>query len=1017
MLEPADSRTANDSDAEVDVLERFDPTHLEILSKSAISIETATAYGVRTWTAAEELPEDLPDEDRAMFARLLAKGPLLAFPLRDLVELDQSNQCVTRTVWQVRDPNPEPGAPKYLQQKASGTSFNIHPAMVERINRGDFDHVVMIEGTKQSIAGTQAILQASEEWNRVIADGGSIPSTYRGTDSRSSRTCAIDPRRLVAIGMTGCGGWTAGRAYGPWTLKHVIARLTPGMIVFGLLDADMHSNERVWTAASELDHNLRVVGGAAEVYWPRVTGGGKKRAGDKRGLDDILSNIAPDLRRSAMVNILTARGGLGQKPAAKKDKPSIDVQAVSDRANGRTIELTTLTVGDDTDTKIREIADACWSAVRLTMMVDPHKIRATRPASEIIVTLQTRVRTDDGDGEREFEDCEPFDVPLHELGDVTNPGTGWIHRCTPNNDAASWIRTVPQADKSIEISIRTAIREARALIPHAWISMSPGWQTHPVTGKNIMTGHNGSIGADGFTLDYTSSHEDLTLTDPWRTIPDEWNIPVEALVETLAGLSKSGRAAYLGPLAHAFSSQCGLCRPKAMSLIPGPGGSGKSEIVDGLRRMFGVPKAAQFDDSNGVISEHGQFFFNGLVMVDDGRDEADDSGSEAGPVRGRDAEGGRRNRKVQDSMARIGYEEGKRHRRLVRDELAPTGYRKSAYDPSSQAVIMATEKRAERHLGSTIERIVEFPVSVKGTWENVPGIVGKFRAAHAPGGPLASLVGMILAGTALHKDQGVHAATVARYVMSQGVGRALGGKGHRGTLVAGIQLDPAKYTGDGASTWEALASDVSEAIYYGRPHWTPRQAEVAATYTLGLAAMKAGLAGALDIARDSLHAKSHVLDAIRRLIVTLDSYGDELDTAIASSMEAHLAELDSRLTPAQRAVNLMRGKVTAGSVYLAEAAVHVNPGVPLVGCTTRPGYVRIVSSWMAEVTGMDTRSFVNAMKADGFEVQTYRGTQTVARGKADRVVDIPLGAWVTVGSEPDEVAKRISEMSSGLVSK
>lgn len=233
------------------------PQHVELLERSAVDLSVARQAGVRSVTAAGDLPDPL-----GWVARHQHGVPGIVFPWHG---------PDGRVVCQYRPDQPISLALddtlKYVWPTGAALLVWVHPRMA-RLDPDKVDEVVVVEGTKQYLAAVSA----------------------------------AGPGQVV-VGISGCHGWMAdGVPLADWSALPLAGRRA--VVCF---DADLTSNRSVWNAGDALGRHLRVLG-AAEVAHVRLP------AGRKAGLDDYLAVVPADGRPAAFARLLEGAGPIGRPP-------------------------------------------------------------------------------------------------------------------------------------------------------------------------------------------------------------------------------------------------------------------------------------------------------------------------------------------------------------------------------------------------------------------------------------------------------------------------------------------------------------------------------------------------------------------------------------------------------------------------------------------------------------------------------------------------------------------------------
>ncbi|MGH3965745.1 MAG: phage/plasmid primase, P4 family [Pseudonocardiaceae bacterium] len=240
--------------------------HTAKLSAAAITPDIAASAGVRTVETAEDLPEEL-------LCWAESGLPGIVFPWHPADGGEPIHQLYPDTPILKAD-----GArAKYVFGSGASMVLNTHPLMRPRVV-DPATPLVMIEGTKQYLAGVSA-----------LASGN-----------------------LAAVGLSGCYGWSQSGAPVP-DLRSVA---WDGRLVFLCLDADVSTNRDVWSAAERLIGWLKAAG-AAEVRLVELPGGANT------GLDDVLAQV-PDPIETMHRLLDAAKDKLPRRPARRKSGTYFD---------------------------------------------------------------------------------------------------------------------------------------------------------------------------------------------------------------------------------------------------------------------------------------------------------------------------------------------------------------------------------------------------------------------------------------------------------------------------------------------------------------------------------------------------------------------------------------------------------------------------------------------------------------------------------------------------------------------
>lgn len=372
-------------------IRQITPKHLAILAGSAISEDVAKAWGIFSVVSADELPADL-----ALYKS--ARG--LVFPLR------QDDGSI---VHQIRLDEPMMGADgkpggKYLQTAGTGSIINVPECMAARV--GKVDKILIVEGTKQTIAACQY----------------------------------VDDDTLV-IGIQGCANFSkTGVPLGVWAdLVPADAQVT---ICF---DADWTTNHNVWDAARNLKGHLEN-NVFANVKLAEITGGGKM------GLDDALGSV-PETSRARLVSMLIqkAKTSLGREPKKKTDSAakSIPSQIVVDMESG---EMRRMPLASGTPGVPAATPEIILPAAARIIEVESHVDEAnTGNAPTVQLTLEVAVKVD-GRLKPTVNKVKVASSHLANVGEWLDKlphglGVGIPRDSRPNDEIANAIRTA-DADRT-----------------------------------------------------------------------------------------------------------------------------------------------------------------------------------------------------------------------------------------------------------------------------------------------------------------------------------------------------------------------------------------------------------------------------------------------------------------------------------------------------------------------------------------------------------------------------------------
>lgn len=396
---------------------RIEPTHELILKASAIPIEAARAWKVRSVTR----PEDLIGTD---LGRLVQNGVAptgLLFPLR------RFDGTVT---YQLRLDTPEDdgqgGTRKYQQAAGTGAIINVPEMMADRVKTAR--RVAVVEGTKQTIAA-----------------------------------CLVAPDDMLVIGIQGCANFSH-----EGLPLNELREVLPGdgvEAIYVCFDADWKSNANVWAAADRLKaHYENGVGlGRGTVKLADLSSMG---VGGKNGLDDWLGTYPPAERKAAFERLLAlGKTSLGSKPAARKRtvvKGDANYRVDFERA----CIVRTVPVPDGKGGMTTKDEVALAAAAKIVES-EAHVDEETGEPSAQRLTLEVSVRVD-GVGDPVKNRVKVASSKLSDVGSWLDRlphglGVAIPRKSKPDDDIANAIRTVDS-----EIAMVT-------VIPHTgWVMDAAG---------------------------------------------------------------------------------------------------------------------------------------------------------------------------------------------------------------------------------------------------------------------------------------------------------------------------------------------------------------------------------------------------------------------------------------------------------------------------------------------------------------------------------------------------------------
>lgn len=536
--------------------EKLAEHHRKLLEgDSAIPLCVAEVVGVRTVSSPTDLPADL--------AQYASELPGLVFPLPDI---DGT------VVHQLRPdkPSPDPSEPtrlrKYLLPTGSGSTITVHSAVADRVGAETTTTVLIVEGTKQTLAAV-----------------------------------AHAPADTLVVGIQGCWGWSReGLPVGDLDRLGITGRK-----VIVAFDADRTDKVNVYDASQRLGAHVKALG-ASTVGFLSVPAGHSA----KNGLDDYLAgSFSPSNRPTGLANLMRAANTkLGRRPAAPKQarvqhsvgEPFVDEVAGTIHLPDRADPITKQTLPGDV-------------------------LLGTAPR-----IVETIVHLDDMDADYTFVEHlveVPAGDEVHRVrvADRTLPDLGrWLER-VPHGLGTHISRASGRLDEGrVANAIRT-YRSDEVLISRRY--PRTGWL---VDGDRVVYLHaGGAIGPDGGITTVGSSLSGMSakfaLPDPTRDPDPAASMRASmAVVDQL--LDPTPWFALMGGLAWAHM---GL-PPDTCLVLHGHGGAGKSSIAGAaaahMAPLYGDGKTvmASLEGTPGAVAESGRGLHQSVVFVDDVHPETDE---------------------------------------------------------------------------------------------------------------------------------------------------------------------------------------------------------------------------------------------------------------------------------------------------------------------------------------------------------------------------------------------------------
>jgi hypothetical protein len=522
--------------------------HRAVLANSAIDPDRALHWGVRSVLTPADLPKGAEE--------LATHVPGILFPIPD---------PFNNILYQIRaDTEPE-NLGKYRFVSGGGNVLVCWPSMQARIEKKDYNSVVIVEGTKQCMALTE-----------------------------------LAPSNTLVVGISGCYGWKDQSSDDAIVdgLDEIIANKP----VYVLFDADIRTNDMVHRAAEGLSEYLLELAPspAREVRWISL-----KDANSKEGIDDYLAKLPPE-RRLASYNQLKLR-------ALKKVPSMKTAESVRPRVQG-------IVPNEDSGAFVKVITSRDGTPVGEEVLFNA-LVRIT----ESMTVVNDLIRQPDGSpkhlGVRVTlevtsqvlgDDPVYISIPYDELRDFE----AWVQRL-PRGAAASILIPAPGRPT---IDLVNAIKMYRAderEVVSGYARL--GWVMHQGQPHYLYSG--GAIGPNGNTTSVRGVLEGPASKVRFRDI-DEIDA-VAAVRATFSPLGFLHKPALWKTLIGANAYVAAGFEPKGMLFFFGEPGSGKTHLAQGATSFFSPDYApgheimASLEGTDNAITSLTVGFHNSFLLFDD----------------------------------------------------------------------------------------------------------------------------------------------------------------------------------------------------------------------------------------------------------------------------------------------------------------------------------------------------------------------------------------------------------------
>jgi len=555
----------------------LNPEHEAVLISSAIDPGMAKRWNIRS----VQTPADLP----AGAEELGTHVPGILFPLPDINGdiLDQVRADVV-----------PPNRGKYCFPSGTGNILVCWPTMQHRFVSGDYENVVIVEGTKQCLA----------------------------------LSCLNPPNTLV-VGISGCFGWQSstesdGAVEG---LDSVAA----GKTVYVIFDADVRTNKNVNNAAIGLQEYLIETARARAVQWVTL-----RDASAKEGLDDYLAKFPVERRLKEYRDLI--RRSAKKVPALRQDgDPGSRPQGLVPNEE-KLAFVKAITSKDGTVVGEEVVFNALVRISETMSITNDLMTQADGSPKSLGVRVTLEVRS-----EVLGDDSVYINIPYSELDDFKT----WTQRL-PWGAASSLLMPAPGRPTADLVNAIKLYRAEERNIVNGYARL--GWTMHQEQPHYLCSG--GAIGPGGYT---TSVRGVLEGAASKVRFPDLGEIDRDALKEAVRAsfspIKFLHRPELWKVLVGAVSFVSAGFEPKGMLFFFGEPGSGKTHLAQGATSFYSPNFApeheimATLEGTDNAITNMVVGFHNALILFDD-----------AHPVKSQTKR--EKQYEVIDSLSRIAYSGG-----------------------------------------------------------------------------------------------------------------------------------------------------------------------------------------------------------------------------------------------------------------------------------------------------------------------------------------------------------------------
>jgi hypothetical protein len=524
------------------------PAHEETLRNSAIDPNMVRRWGIYS----VRTPGDLPDAA----VELGSHVPGLLFSLPD------PNCQIT---YQIRADDPPEHQGKYRFPSGEGNILVCWPPMQQPLSSGDYDTVVLVEGTKQCLA----------------------------------LTC-LAPTKTLVLGISGCFGWKS--IAEPDEAVEGLSEITEGKTVYVIFDADIRTNKMVNEAAVGLHEYLTTEAHVKEVRWITLSD-----PTAKEGLDDYLAKV-PEDRRLKSYRELIRRSVKNVPTLSKPGERHTSLQGFT--PNEELMAFTKLISAKDGAIIGEEVFFNALVRISESMTVVNDLIRQADGSPKhlgVRVTLEVRSQV-------LGDESSYITIPYDELRDFE----AWVQRL-PRGAAASILMPAPGKPTSDLVNTIKMYRADERNVVTGYARL--GWTIHQEQPYYLYSG--GAIGPNGNTDAVRGVLEGPASKVRFRDLMEIAPTLVESVRASFSPIRFLHKPALWKTLVGANAFVTAGFEPKGMLFFFGEPGSGKTHLAQGATSFYSPDYApeheimASLEGTDNAITSLTVGFHNAFLLFDD----------------------------------------------------------------------------------------------------------------------------------------------------------------------------------------------------------------------------------------------------------------------------------------------------------------------------------------------------------------------------------------------------------------